>query len=332
MDHVALVGVHQSQFPSRYARGLADGFHARAIPHKYHYDTPKQALKWVALHGKYSPYASDPACRELYRAAARAAAARVQPNIAHVVGVGCGSGLKDLHVVEELRALGRGVVYTPCDVSAAMTLVALENAAELFRGLQVSPLVFDLPACGTLPALLKPMEPVGSARVMTFYGMLPNFEPGRALPALVRAVRAGDWILVGANLCSEEALAADLAPILPQYDNPETLDWLFTILSDVGVRREDGAFTCAVRSEGGAAALRRIEIFFNFSRRVELALPGSPAAMEAGDSLRLFFSYRHTLRQAADLLASHGLATVEHWVSPAGDEGIFLCQRAGQGK
>lgn len=332
MDHVALLGVHESQFPSRYARALIDGFRARAIHHKHHYDTPKQALKWVALHEKHSPYSKDPACRALYRAAARSAAARVRTNVAHVVGVGCGSGLKDFHAVEELRALSRGVVYTPCDVSASMTLVALENAASRFPGLQVSPLVFDLPQCGTLPALLKPVEPVGATRVMTFYGMLPNFEPARALPALVRAVRSGDWLLVSANLCSEPDHADDLAAVLPQYDNPETLDWLFTILSDVGVRRGDGDFTCGVRAEPEGLPLKRVEIHFHFNRRVELSLPGQPMALEAGDSVRLFFSYRHTAGQVVGLLADHGLATVEQWISPGGEEGVFLCQRADQAK
>jgi uncharacterized SAM-dependent methyltransferase len=45
----------------------------------------------------------------------------------------------------------------------------------------------------------------------------------------------------------------------------------------------------------------------------------------AGESIRLFFSYRHTPESVRSLLAQEGLRVLDQWVTPSEEEGIFLC-------
>ena len=46
----ANVVVHSSQFPENVSRGLLESLRSRKINHKFHYDSYKQAQKWLALH------------------------------------------------------------------------------------------------------------------------------------------------------------------------------------------------------------------------------------------------------------------------------------------
>ena len=49
------VSIHPSQFPRAVEAALRDSLRARRMQHKFHYDTPKQALRWLRLHEALSP-------------------------------------------------------------------------------------------------------------------------------------------------------------------------------------------------------------------------------------------------------------------------------------
>jgi hypothetical protein len=46
-----------------------------------------------------------------------------------------------------------------------------------------------------------------------------------------------------------------------------------------------------------------------------------------GDSIRLFFSYRHTPALVKRLLLRHGLGVLDQWLAASGEEGVFLVAR-----
>ena len=60
---LANVTIHSSQFPENVRRDLLRSLRARRINHKFHYDSYKQAQKWLALHEACSPSRTDPGCR-----------------------------------------------------------------------------------------------------------------------------------------------------------------------------------------------------------------------------------------------------------------------------
>src|SRR5881397_2559453 len=95
--------IHPSQFPDAVCAELHRSLRERAINHKFHYETHKQAEKWLALHEAYSPARTDPNCAAIYDAAFAAAASIVkESNSVHLIGLGCGGGQKEARLLRFL--------------------------------------------------------------------------------------------------------------------------------------------------------------------------------------------------------------------------------------
>src|SRR6202012_1274155 len=108
--------------------------------------------------------------------------------------------------------------------------------------------------------------------LITFFGMIPNFEPDGILPKLAALVRKKDFLLFSANLAPGADYAAGVEKILPQYDNALTHDWLLTLLLDLGIARGDGKLRFTI--EEGALRLKRVVARFHFSRACEIVVQG----------------------------------------------------------
>jgi uncharacterized SAM-dependent methyltransferase len=323
---LANVTVHSSQFPENVRRELLHCLRARQVNHKFHYDTYKQAQKWLALHEAFSPSRTDPACRAMYDSSFAAAAGRARAAEVQVIGLGCGGGQKDARVLRLLAGQGKKVSYRPCDVSLALALTARQAAREAAGDLPCDPLICDLASADDLPEVFGPPGGGGPARLLTFFGMIPNFEPELILPRLAGLLRGGDWLLLSANLAPGPDYAAGMRRILPGYDNALTRDWLTAFLFDLGFAPEDGAARFGV--EESAGGFKRVAADFYLTRRRELTVDGENFEFGAGEKIRLFFSYRYTPDRVRALLDLHRLEAREQWAAPSGEEGVFLCQRA----
>lgn len=325
MPSAANVLIHPSQFPDAVRRDLLESLRTRKVNHKFHYDSIKQTNKWLALHQAYAPSRNDADCAATYDHAFRAAAERIRAKHVHLVGLGCGGGQKDTRLLKLLKARGKAVSYTPSDVSAAMTLVAREAAMAVVPASRCFPLACDLATARDLASLLATQHAARTARLVTFFGMIPNFEPGDILPKLAKLVRPRDTLLFSANLAPGPDYAAGVAKILPQYDNELTREWLLTFLFNLGVESSDGEVR--FRAELGEAGLRRVVARFRFRKTRKLVVEGRSFSFLAGENVRLFFSYRYTPELVSAQLARHGLAVHEQWITPSGEEGVFLCRR-----
>ena len=297
--------------------------------HKFHYDSIKQSRKWLELHDAFSPARTQADGKALYDRSFAAAARRVKAGPVHVIGLGCGGGWKEARLLRLLKAGGREVFYSPCDVSAALVLTARKAALELIPGRRCFPLVCDLASADDLPAVFKAQGPPGAQRLITFFGMIPNFEPEQILPRLTAVVRQRDWLLFSANLAPGKNYDRGIQQILPQYDNPPTRDWLMTFLFDLGVERNDGELRFNV--EGGGGQLKRITARYHFARARTLGIGNEMFEFRSGDVLRLFFSYRYTPQRVRTALAGHGLAVQDEWIARSEEEGVFLCRQSREG-
>ena len=243
MSTAANVTIHSSQFPENVRHDLLESLRTRRVNHKFHYDSVKQTQKWLTLHQAYSPTRKDVDCRAIYSKAFESAADKIRAKHVHVVGLGCGGGQKDTRLLKLLKRHGREIFYTPCDVSTAMVLVARETALAVLPEENCFPFVCDLAAANGLSenvgwarcADRTPQRGVPTARLVTFFGMIPNFEPEQILPKLASLIRENDFLLFSANLAPGNNYAAGMKRILPQYDNALTRDWLMTFLFDLGV-------------------------------------------------------------------------------------------------
>jgi uncharacterized SAM-dependent methyltransferase len=323
MSNSVNVTIHASQFPENVRRNLLASLRARKVNHKFHYDSVKQTQKWLALHQIYSPSRHDENVRAIYEQSFEAAVANIKSKSAHVIGLGCGGGQKDTRLLKSLKAHGRKIFYTPCDVSSAMVLTAHRVALKILPREYCFPLVCDLATAKDLAAIFASSPAPRAARLVTFFGMIPNFEPAEILPKLASLIRPKDFLLFSANLAPGENYAAGMKKILPQYDNPQTRDWLMALLLDLGIEKSDGELRFEIAT--GGSGLKRVVAGFHFKRARQIAVGQEIFNFKAGENIRLFFSYRYTPELAAKILARHGLEICGQWI--AAEEGVFLCRR-----
>jgi uncharacterized SAM-dependent methyltransferase len=293
-------------------------------------------------------------CRAVYTQAFKAAAEKIKSPRVHVIGLGCGGGQKDTQLLKLLKARGRAIFYTPCDVSAAMVLVARRTALAVLPQKNCFPFVCDLATADDLPVTLACRSEAKTARLFTFFGMIPNFEPQIILPRLASLIRPKDFLLFSANLATGNNYAAGMKKILPQYDNLLTRDWLMTFLLDLGVEKKDGELRfkieiCSSRREEAQTSrsispkknqrlltssptmeeveLKRVVADFRFTRPRRIEIDDERFNFRSGETIQLFFSYRYTPELVHKLLGRYDLEVCDQWIAKSEEEGVFLCRR-----
>ncbi len=325
------VRIHPSQFPAAIEVAFCESLRTRRMNHKFHYDTPKQALRWLRVHEAFSPARQDVSCQAAYQEGALAAAELCEDRAVELVSLGCGGGQKELALLRALRAAhpARPVSYVPTDVSPSLTLIARAAAvtAKLVAAEDCAPLVLDLAATADWQQALSTGLHPGVRRVVTFFGMMPNFTPGQVLPRLAGLLAPGDALLVSANLAPGSNYAAGVRQVLPLYDNVLTAEWLFSVLADLGVTGDDGRMEFQIAPCPEGSGLLRIEADFVFGRDGSVNYAGQEWRFAAGERFGLFYSYRHTPAQVKILFAGQQLTLRAQWLNAAADEGVFLLQR-----
>jgi uncharacterized SAM-dependent methyltransferase len=330
----ARITIHASQFPGQVRRDLIESLRSRKVNHKFHYDSLKQTQKWLALHQAYSPSRTDADCAAAYDRSFEAAAKALSTPGVRLIGLGCGGGQKDTRLIQLLRQGGKEVFYIPSDVSASMVLVARETALAVIPDDHCFPLVCDLATADDLPSVLDqaPFAPPSPrapdcARLLTFFGMIPNFEPQLILPRLAALLGSGDRLLFSANLAPGPDYAAGARRILPLYDNALTRDWLMTFLLDLGVEKNEGDLRFEIEDDPSGSGLKRVGSHFHFSRAAAIHVDAERFDFQPGESIRLFFSYRHTPGLVRSLFEAHGMRVLAQWIAQSEEEGVFLATR-----
>src|SRR5262245_25316712 len=324
MSAVARVTIHSSQFPESIQRDLLESLRTRRVNHKFHYDSVKQTLKWLALHEAHSPARTDADCEATYDRAFADAAREIKTPRVHLIGLGCGGGQKDVRLLKRLKQRGRKIFYTPCDVSSAMVLVARQAASAIVPENGCVPFVCDLASANDLASCFKKLSPPGTTRIFTFFGMIPNFEPQVILPKLASLLRENDTLLFSANLAPGADYASGVKKILPQYDNPLTRDWLMTFLLDLGVEANDGVMRFAVEDGAARSELKKIVARFSFARPRRIKIDEHAFSFRSGDDIQLFFSFRYTPALVRQTLAKYRLAVQAEWITESQEEGVLL--------
>ena len=327
MSSIAQITIHQSQFPQNVSRELLESLRVRKVNHKFHYDTVKQANKWLAVAAAYAPFHTQSDGAAIYEAAFDAVAQLPLSSSVHIIGLGCGGGQKDAQLLKQLRRDRPRLFYTPSDTSVPMVLVARKAALELVSESDCFPLVCDLAAAEDIADVLARFPIPQVSRLFTFFGMLPNFEPALVLPRVAALVRPGDSLLLSANLAPGNDYAIGMEQIFRQYANPPTAEWLLTFLLDLGIERGDGNIQFSIEDAPGNADLKRVAAYFEFTGTREINVESQCLVFSPGDSVRLFFSYRHTPSLVQSLLESQGLRVAQQWFTRSAEEGIFLVTR-----
>jgi L-histidine Nalpha-methyltransferase len=321
------VTVHSSQFPQQLETELLESLRKRTLNHKFLYEGRRQARKWEDTHQKYSPSRNNAECQDLFEAVFDSVAALVNSPAAHIIGLGCGSGTKDISLLNKIRNRGKMLVYTACDTSVPLVLTARQKALEVLDGRHVHDLVADLLTAEDLERILITQTTGNSTRVLNFLGMIPNFEPGAILRRLSTFLRPNDILVFSANLAPGDDYRAGVEQVLPQYDNPETRDWLSGALSEAGIEPEDGQLEFGIEEDSDGNGLLRIVATFVFANERTIRMSGEEFRYLSGDRFQVFYSYRHTAKTARDWLNRENIIVVEEKVAANGEEAIFICRK-----
>jgi L-histidine N-alpha-methyltransferase len=317
MESALSVLVHESRFPGRARAAYLKSFRERRMNHQFHYDTEKQAQRWLAIHEAYSPARTDSDCLQTYARAFSEINKSLNPLKMALISLGCGGGQKD---VELLRATGGASEYFPADVSSTLALTAHFAVTKEFPRQTSRAVALDLAEAKDLANFLTE-----APRLIAFFGMLPNFEPHEVLPQLAASLRADDFLLVSANLAPGSDYRAGVEKVFPQYNNDLTRQWLATVLQDAGL--EVNAADLEFRVAEGIEPLLRIEAGYNFQKPQTIRIDDETFSYAPGDWFRLFFSYRHTPQLLGNVLGNFGIQILQQWITHSEQEGIFLCRK-----
>lgn len=211
---------------------------ADRIDPKFLYVTPRQAELWRQVFLKHSPIHANPEFARIYRDAFAQIAARIQSEKVLIVGLGCGTGLKECDLYSHLKARGCEAMFSAVDVNYDLVVESVQKLSAAGAGHGQS-LVCDLNESDFISGWLdRSVEKL--PRMITFFGLVPNLTPSTVIRLSRSVLRPGDVLLASAHLApvgEGTDVATAMERVLPQYDNPETLAWLTAALEALG--RED---------------------------------------------------------------------------------------------
>jgi hypothetical protein len=298
------IDFHPSVREEALEREAVESLQANRIDPKLLYVTPRQAELWRQVFLRHSPIHANPEFARIYRDAFARVVDRLQPGKVLLVGLGCGTGLKELALYSRLKACGREALFSAIDVSRDLVVESAQKLVAAGAGHQRS-LVCDLAESDFISDWLN--RSAGELpRLITFFGLVPNLAPS-VVTRLFRAIlRPGDVLLASAHLApvgDNAQLPAAMRSVLPQYDNPETLAWLTAALEHMGLKdRVDAPEMKIGEVEGIPAfvALARWKSSEPFERW------GHRFSPKREEPLRLFHSLRYTPSLFEGLLRRDG--------------------------
>ncbi len=310
--------IHSS---SRNERLIAS-LQSRSIHPSLHYETAEQARKWLEIHRKHSP-AIRPDTIQIYRDATSHVASLCATSSVQVISLGCGGGNKDMLLLQSLIGRECRPHYFPCDISGGLVQEASVGARALSSNLPCTPVVCDLEHSARLASFLLPLKSPETTRIFLFFGILPNMEPSMAAACLRALLHPGDHLLVSANLAPGTDANAGTRRVLPQYDNPETRDWLLTLIHDLGLSPDAGILHFRIEPSPDQASLRQIVAVYEFKNDSRIRIDQQTFAFKQGDTLRLFFSNRYTPALAQEFAGRLKVPNVRNWINVDGDEAVL---------
>ncbi|MDH6100808.1 L-histidine N(alpha)-methyltransferase [Anabaenopsis sp. FSS-46] len=321
------VYVHSSQFPNQVYQDYLNGFFLKKINHKFHYDSVKQSQKWLKIHESYSPARTSDDCVNAYAKCFQKTADFIDIN-SHIqlIGLGCGSGEKDKLLVSYLEHKERAIIYYPVDVSLSLSVISAQKVRESYPQVSVQPVVCDLLHADDLIQELGE-QGNGYTKIITFFGMTPNFTPDEFLPLLNNFLQSGDILLMSANLSPGDDYLGGVQQILPQYDNDLTKDWLITVLADAGINQEHGTIKFSIEDDVNYPSLKRVNARFEVDSDISFKLEGQVIEWHSGDKVQLFFSYRYTTAKMQAILQEYNIKVLDYWEGADQQEGVYFCQK-----
>ncbi len=293
----------------------------RTLPSKYFYDARGSALfDQITRLPEYYPTRTERAI--LLRHADAIAAATAATTL---VELGSGTSEKTRILIDALRGRGTLQRFAPLDVDPAVLGEASSLLQQRYPGLAVQPLVGDFEH--PLPPL-----PGGGPVLVAFLGStvgnLPPAGRARFYADLARHLRAGDHLLLGADLVkAEDRLVAaydDAAGVTADFNR----NILRVINAELGADFAPDAYSHVARWN---AEEEWIEMWLRSRRSQVVTVP--PARLQirlaAGEEIRTEISAKFRPEGLAAELGTAGLQVVARWSDSVHDFALVLATPTG---
>jgi uncharacterized SAM-dependent methyltransferase len=321
------IDFHPSVREGALEREANESLQVNRIDPKFLYVTPRQAELWRQVFLRHSPIHANPEFARIYRDAFARVVDGLQPEKVLLVGLGCGTGLKELALYSLLKARGREALFSAIDISHDLVAESAQKLVTAGAGHQRS-LVCDLAESAFLADWLDRVAGRENLpRLITFFGLVPNLAPSVVARLFRLILRSGDILLASAHLApigGGTDLPAAMRSVLPQYDNPETLAWLTAALEHGGLKdRVDAPEMNIGEVEGVPAfvALARWKSSEPFERW------GHRFSPKREEPLRLFHSLRYTPSLFEHLLRQAGFSVELLSITSCRQEAIWAIRR-----
>jgi uncharacterized SAM-dependent methyltransferase len=293
------------------AREFFAALNRHELPEKFFYWFPTSVRAWLNL-------CSDGAYRNFMRSqtllqkhATEVVSTLPQGDIG-VISLGAGQGIKDMLVLEELRASGRAPHYVPLDASQAL----LEMACALARdsGFSCRGVKADLANAQHLAAV-NSFNHEAPRLVMILGNTLGAFDPLDYCAQLARLLRPQDHLLVDGEIFTATVTMSG-------YDNPLNRQFAFGPLRSLGLTEpEDGMLQFESDIDDRKPGLYRVRKHFRPARDLALLIAGETIRWRAGERIEMNWSYKYARETFLELLREAGITPVEQYVS---DDERFL--------
>jgi len=317
---------HSSVWGQASISALSQALAQSELPSSFLYKGAYSACLWERLHLAHAPSCQEDAEVSLHAQGIRCLARQLPDSMFHLVSLGCGLAEKESHFLRNAgdRIASVGLV----DVSVELVCEAKRRLIANQLGLEVDATVADLSQIVRWNDLVRD---VGTApRVMTLFGMVPNFEPRVLFKRLSAMMHPGEWLLLDANLIPDSSAGDEFVPgsILSQYDNKECRQWLMASLSELGIYETSGRLVFSTDLVEAGFSLPRIRADFEFEEDVSIAVVSDDLSYKRGERLRVFHSIRYRRDVLPLILRRTGFEMIESWSSLSGEDGLYLCRKA----
>jgi L-histidine N-alpha-methyltransferase len=289
-------------------REVEASLRANELNPKLLYVTPRQTELWRQVFLKHSPIHGNPEFARIYRDAFTRLAEEWSPGKIWLVGLGCGTGMKERELCSQLESNGHEVTFSAIDVSRDLAAESAQRLADAGARSERH-YVCDLYWISSIQRWLDEIN-AADRRIITLFGLVPNLPPPFVVRLLSDLLRPGDVLLINAHLAPvgdgvdlEEAMQK----VLPQYANPETLAWLGAALDQWKLRESMGE----PRMDTGL--MKTIPAILAFTDRK------SPATAD----FLLFRSLRYTPELFENLLSDAGFETERLAMTACREEAIW---------
>jgi len=298
------------------AQEFAEAVEARDLPEKFFFWFPRSAEGWASLSRDTELYGG---LNETWQAIAADSAGLHAHFKGHIpiISFGAGDGARDRQLMIALKDAGAECLYFPVDASQSMLEMACAGAEDE-----------DIESAGIKADISSPVHLVYAAdaaeapRLFIMSGnTMGAFDPLAEIRYLAQCMKPSDRLIIDGEIYDEKAS-------LSRRDNPNTRQFLATLLASIGIGETDGEVGFNLKHDDRHDGLHLIARFFRAAHDLSATVSGRQIELERGERIGLNFQYTYTLDAFRWLLCNQGGLEIEkEFPSPDGRFLTAVCRK-----